>query len=97
MPRRREPQTLSEAQKVLGLSVPAAARLAGVSEAKMYQAVAAGKVESVRAFGRVLVCAVPFLAMFGAGSEVGNEVASVDSSLSGGGAHECKSCRKESK
>ena len=95
MMHRREPQTLAEARQVLGLSVPAAARLAGVSEAKMYQAVATGEVESVRAFGRVLVCAVPFLALFGASSDVGNEVARARSSLDSRHARECESCRKE--
>jgi hypothetical protein len=62
--RRREPQTLAEAQTVLAFSVATAARLVGVSEAKMYQAVATGEVASLRAFGRVLVKAGPFVAMF---------------------------------
>lgn len=97
MTRRSEPTTLAEAKHVLGLSVPAAAALAGVSQAKMYQAVATGEVESVRAFGRVLVCAVPFLAMFGASSDVGEELATRTASLESKGAHECKSCAKSSK
>lgn len=94
MSRRREPQTLAEAAQVLALSVPAAAKLAGVSEAQMYQAAATGEVESVRAFGRVLVKAVPFLAMFGAASDVGSAVAASTSSLASSPAQQSKSCRK---
>jgi hypothetical protein len=95
--RRTEPTSLAEAKQVLGLSVPAAARLAGVSEAKMYQAVATGEVQSVRAFGRVLVCAVPFLALFGANSDAENVVADATSGLGSESAHERKSCGKRPK
>ena len=65
--------TLAEARNLLALSVPMAARLANVSEAKMYQAAASGEVESVRAFGRILICAAPFLAKFGVASEIGGD------------------------
>lgn len=94
MTRRREPRTLAEAAQVLALSVPAAARLAGVSSSQMYQAAATGEVESVRAFGRVLVKAVPFLAMFGAASDVGSAVAASSSSLAPKPAHQSTSCGK---
>ena len=92
MTRKRDPLTIAEAQRVLGLSVPAAAKLAGVSEAKMYLACQRGEVASVRAFGRVLVCAVPFLAMFGVDSDVVNQAAEVSSSLGDSSvAQECRS------
>jgi hypothetical protein len=62
-----------------------------VSPAKLYAAVATGEVPAVRAFGRVLICAVPFLAMFGIESEVGKALADSDASLDSEAAHDCKS------
>jgi hypothetical protein len=94
MTRRSDPSTLAEAKDVVALSVPVAARLVGVSPAKMYQAVATGEVPSVRAFGRILVCAVPFLAMFGVESHVGKTLADLSPSLTSDPAHQCSSCRR---
>jgi len=85
MSKRRDPATLAEAQQVLALSVPAAARLAGVSESQMYQSCARGETASTRRYGRVLVLAVPFLEAFGASSAVADVVAE--------GAPACKCAR----
>ena len=94
MTRRRDPRTLDEARTLLAISVPAGAAFIGVSEAKMCRAVATGKIPAVRVCGRVLICAVPFLAMFGVESDVGSAVAEASASLDSSHAHECESCRK---
>ena len=102
MSQRREAQTankpsrtlmLDEARQVLGLSVPTAARLAGVSKSAMYLACERGEVESTRMCGRILVKAVPFMRQFGLNVD-DKVVAGPAFSLECAHAHESKSCRK---
>lgn len=97
MTRPREPKTLADASKVLGLSVPAAARLIGISTASAYESFKRGELPGRRIAGRCIVSAPELLAMFGVDSDVGNEVADVAAGLGSSTAHECKSCQKKSK
>jgi hypothetical protein len=62
---RRRALTLEDARQVLAISVPLAARLAGVSDSAMYLACERGEVESIRLCGRILVLSAPFLRRFG--------------------------------
>jgi len=93
MSRRREPQTLAEAKQVLALSVPAAAKLAGVSTSAMYLACERGEVESTRLCGRILVKSVPFMRLFGL--DVDSKVlAGIADSFTSSPAQQLKSCGK---
>lgn len=88
MSKRRDPQTLEEASGLLGLSIPAAARLIGISEAAAYESFKRGELPGRRIAGRCIVSAPELLAMFGAASAVAGVVAE--------GASACK-CAKGSK
>lgn len=88
--------TLDEPRQVLGLSVPTAARLAGVSVAAMYLAVARGEVESIRLCGRILVLSVPFMRRFGLNIE-DKALAQAATSLKTTLAHQCQTCRYSSR
>jgi hypothetical protein len=95
--RRRDPETLAEASGLLGVSIPTAARLIGISTAAAYEAFKRGELPGKRIAGRCIVSAPQLLAMFGVDSDVGNAVAEATSSLVSKPAHECKSCRKDPK
>lgn len=95
MTRRRDPETLAEAQQVLGLSVPTAAKLAGVSPSAMYLAVERGEVASVRLCGRIIVKSVPFMRLFGLDVD-DKALAGIADSLTSSPAQQLKSCRKGS-
>jgi hypothetical protein len=89
MTRRSDPKTLGEASQVLGLSIPATARLIGISETAAYECFNRGELPGRRIAGRCIVSAPELLAMFGIDSDVGNAVAEAGSSLGSEGAHDC--------
>lgn len=91
MTRKDDPQTLAEAQQVLGLSVSAAARLIGISVAAAYESFNRGELPGRRIAGRCIVSAPELLAMFGADSGVGNAVAEAATSLAARAAQQCTS------